>query len=68
VHLLILLPPQLTISRLMQWLKGRTARHLPAESPHLKRQSWSRHLWARGYFCSSSGNVTDDVIVKYIAE
>src|SRR5580700_170775 len=31
VHLLISLPPQVTISRLMQWLKGRTAHHLLAE-------------------------------------
>jgi REP element-mobilizing transposase RayT len=25
------------------------------------------HLWARGYFVASSGNVTDDVIMQYIA-
>ncbi len=31
VHLLISLPPQVTISRLMQWLKGRTAHHLLLE-------------------------------------
>jgi putative transposase len=54
VHLLISLPPQVTISRLMQWLKGRTAHHLLAEFPHLKKQFWGRHLWARGYFCCSS--------------
>ena len=68
VHLLISLPPQVTISRLMQWLKGRTAHHLLAEFPHLKKQFWGRHLWARGYFCCSSGNVTDDVIAKYVAD
>ena len=33
-----------------------------------EKQFWGRHLWARGYFCCSSGNVTDDVIAKYIAE
>jgi REP element-mobilizing transposase RayT len=27
---------------------------------------WGRHLWARGYFCCSSGNVTDEVIKAYI--
>ena len=68
VHLLISLSPQVTISRLMQWLKGRTAHHLLAEFPHLKKPFWGRHLWARGYFCCGSGNVTDDVIAKYIAE
>ena len=53
----------------MQWLKGRTAHHLLAEFPHPEeRQFWGRHLWARGYFCCSSGTVPDDVIAKYIAE
>jgi putative transposase len=27
-----------------------------------------KHIWARGYFVASSGNVTDEVIAKYIAE
>ena len=33
----------------------------------LREQFWGRHLWARGYFCCSSGNVTDQVIAEYIA-
>jgi len=33
----------------------------------LKKQFWGRHLWARGYFAASSGNVTDEVIAEYIA-
>ena len=33
----------------------------------LKKQFWGRHLWARGYFCCSSGNVTDTVVAEYIA-
>ena len=60
--------PQVTISRLLQWLKGKTAHHLMAEFPHIKKQFWGRHIGARGYFCCSSGNVTDEVIAKYIAE
>ena len=35
---------------------------------HIKKQFWGRHLWARGYFCCSSGNVTDEVIAKYVAD
>jgi putative transposase len=38
-----------------------------AEFPHIKKQFWGRHLWARGSFCFSSGNVTDEVIAKYFA-
>lgn len=32
----------------------------------LNKQFWGRHMWARGYFVASSGNVTDDVIKEYI--
>ena len=68
VHLLVWIPPQVTISRLLQWLKGKTAHHLMAEFLHIKKRFWGRHMWARGYFCCSSGNVTDEGIAKYIAE
>jgi len=34
----------------------------------LKRTFWGRHLWARGYFCATSDNVTDDVIARYIEQ
>jgi hypothetical protein len=36
------------------------------EYAELKRQFWGRHLWARGYFAASSGNVTDEIIKQYI--
>lgn len=68
VHLCVSIPPQVTISRLLQWLKGKTAYKLLGEYPHLRTTFWGRHLWARGYFCCSSGNVTDEVIAEYIAK
>jgi putative transposase len=67
VHLLVSVPPRVTISRLMQQLKGKTAYKLLLEFPHLRKHFWGRHLWARGYFCCSSGNVTDEIIKQYIA-
>ena len=67
VHLLVSLPPQVTISRLLQWLKGKTAYKLLAEFPYLRKTFWGRHIWARGYFCCSTGNVTDEVVAEYIA-
>jgi len=33
---------------------------------HLSREFWGRHIWGRGYFVASSGNVTDEVIMQYI--
>ena len=68
VHLFVSIPPQVTISRLVQRLKGRTSHKLLAEFSHLRKAFWGRHLWARGYFCCSSGNVTDEVIKAYIED
>ena len=38
------------------------------EFKHVQKQFWGRHLWARGYFVASSGNVTDEVIEEYIRQ
>ena len=56
VHLFVSIPPQVTISRLVQWLKGKTAHPMMMEFPHLRKTFWGRHLWAGGYFWCSSGN------------
>lgn len=66
VHLFVSLPPDVTIRRLVQRLKGKTSSTLLRESSHLRKTFWGRHLLARGYFCCSSGNVTDEVIKAYI--
>jgi len=36
------------------------------EYKELNKIYWGNHLWARGYFVASSGNVTDDIIAEYI--
>ena len=66
VHLLVSVPPHLAVSELVQRLKGRTSRLMLTAFNELSRQFWGRHLWARGYFVASSGNVTDEVIKQYI--
>lgn len=66
VHLLLSYPPQLSISKLVQKLKGVTSRKLLQESGRLRKEFWGHHLWARGYFAVSTGNVTDEVIAEYI--
>ena len=68
VHLLLSLPPTMAPSRAMQAIKGATSHRMLREFRTLNRQFWGRHLWARGFFVVTSGNVTDEVIAKYIAE
>ena len=67
VHVFVSVPPYLSVSKVMQYLKGKSSHKLLMEFAHLRRQFWGRHLWARGYFAASSGNVTDEVILQYIA-
>jgi putative transposase len=66
LHILVSAPPHLSVSKLVQHLKGKTSRKLLSEYRRLAQQFWGRHLWARGYFVASSGNVTDDIIAQYI--
>ena len=68
VHIFIGYRPTQNVSKIVQWLKGISSRVLLSEFPHLKKQFWGRHLWARGYLAVSSGNITDEVIQKYIEE
>jgi putative transposase len=66
VHLLLSAPPHLAPSRVMQAIKGKTSHHLLQDYRRLRATFWGRHLWGRGYFVASSGNVTDETIAEYI--
>ncbi len=66
VHVFLSIPPKVTISRLVQRMKGFSSYKLMLEFKHLEKAFWGRHLWGRGYFCVSSGQVTDEVIKAYI--
>ena len=66
VHLLISIPPQLSVSRAVQFMKGKSSHRLLSEFALLKKRYWGQHLWARGYWVCSSGNVTDEMWKEYI--
>ena len=68
VHLLLSVPPTLSPSRVMNAIKGKSSVRLMRDFRALNRTFWGRHLWARGYFVATSGNVTDEVVSKYIEE
>ena len=66
IHLLVSVPPHLSVSKLVQYMKGYSSRKILMEYKEMNKQYWGRHFWARGYFVASSGNVTDEVIREYI--
>ena len=66
IHMFVSAPPNLSPSKYMQRVKGATSRKLQQEFAELKRKYWGQHIWARGYFAVSSGNVTDEMWNEYI--
>lgn len=68
VHILLQIPPYIEVSRVVQHLKGESSRKLQIEYPHLGKQFWGQHMWAIGYFCATTGVVTEKTIKEYIEE
>lgn len=66
VHILVSIDPSTPVSTLVKFLKGKTSRKLQMEFPELKKRYWGQHLWARGYFVVSVGNVTKQMVKDYI--
>ena len=68
VHMLISVPPHLSVSKVVQYIKGKSSRKLQCEFQELKKRYWGQHLWARGYFVATSGQISIKEMQKYIEE
>ena len=66
VHMLVSMPPQISVSRLVQRVKGKTSYKLQREFAAVRKQYWGQRMWARGYFACTTGNVSDEMIASYI--
>lgn len=68
VHMLISMPPSMSLSKLVQYIKGKSSRKLFQEFELLRKRYWGQHLWARGYFAVTIGNVNALDVQRYIEE
>ena len=66
VHIFVSAPTTMAPSEIMRRIKGRSATRLFQEFPRLRKRYWGRHFWARGFFCVTSGQITDDMIKTYL--
>ena len=66
VHVFVEIPPHLSVSDFVKIAKGRSSRKIQQEFPDIRKKYWGCHFWGRGFFSSTSGNVTDDIINNYI--
>ena len=66
IHMLLSCPTTMAPSEIAQKLKGRTSRILQEEFPELRKRYWGQHMWGRGYFCGTVGEVDQKTIENYI--
>ncbi len=66
VHILVSAPPNMAPSEIMRRIKGRSSSKLFEEFPVVKKRYWGRHIWARGYFCATVGQMTEEMIKEYL--
>src|SRR5665648_312098 len=66
IHLIVSIPPKISISQLMEILKGKTEIKIFKSYPQLKKKPyWCYHFWARGY-CVDTIGLDEDKIKKYV--
>ena len=66
IHLVVSIPPKVSVSQLMGTLKGKLAIKLFKSYPDLKKKPyWGNHFWARGYFVNTIG-MDEETIRKYV--
>ena len=66
VHLIVMMPPKVSVSDLIGCLKGRTAIRIFKQNPKLKTKLyWRNHFWAPGY-CVDTIGLDEDMIRKYV--
>ena len=66
VYLMVSCTPKISVSKIIQLMKGRTSKMLQDEFPNLKKKYWGQHIWGTGYFVRSVGAVTEEMIRNYV--
>ena len=68
VHLLVNYPPKMTVSKLVNSLKGVSSRKLRQKFPSFSKRYWKGVLWSPSYFASSCGGASISIIKQYIED
>lgn len=66
VHCFVSAPPKLSITQIVQYLKGISGNLLLKEFPEIKKLLWKCDLWNGSYFVETIGSTSEENILKYI--
>ena len=68
IHMYVAIPLKMSVSEVMSYLKGKSALMFYDRHPEMRTKWGDRHLWARGYYVATVGNVNEETIRNYIRE
>lgn len=71
IHMLVKIPPKLSVSQFMGYLKGKSSLMIFDRHANLKYKYGNRHFWCRGYYVNTAGADTRAItayIQKQLAE
>lgn len=69
VHLLVTQPPTVSISALVNSLKGVSSRMIQKDhSAEIKKQLWSGALWSKSYYAATAGGAPLSTLKQYIKD
>ena len=67
IHMLVLIPPKISVASFMGYLKGKSALMIFERHANLKYKFGNRHFWSEGYYVSTVG-LNEATIRKYIRD
>ncbi len=68
VHMIVFLPPEMSVSKAINLLKGSSSHDMFQLHPKFRLQYLRGHFWGRGYFYRSVSNVDDETVSRYVRE
>ena len=68
VHMFAEIPPHVSVSDSVLRAKERSSRKIQQEFEHIRKRYWCQRFWQRGYFLTTPGNITDDIVMRNLDE
>ena len=68
VHMYVAIPPKISVSEVMSYIKGKSALMIFDRHPEYRTKYVDIHFWARGYYVATVGEVNEETIKRYIKE
>jgi putative transposase len=65
VHIVLWIPPNMAVSQVVGFLKGKTALRIMDKFPSLRKRYWTKHFWSPGY-CVTTIGLDEEKIQQYV--